>query len=610
MKRTIKNIINILIIVLSIIGYLITIHHTININIDYIDIVGIYSYIMFISIITLIASTFHKHNFKEVLKNKTITIIISFMILSFAYTYFTPKLVTKFDNTDYETLNETLHGRYYMISEDQLKIINSVKSYNVNKKYQADAKEYKYKDIFDKKEIANVYINLDNNNWQYLLQNAQDKPSVLTDKVKINDYTLKYAGLKTKGFSTLYHIWKSPFNRFSYTINFGKYINKDNGFKEKQNLLGVRKISLNSMLWDPTMMKEYLSYYLCTEMGLPTPDYNLANLYVNNNYKGVYLMVEGIDKALIKRTLNDDSEFTFKVEPAGGELIYDNRLDRFINENGEFDFSPILYDKEGNLVYPDKTLLMMYNGIWENDKENFEEIVDLLPTFFKSLKELTELANTKNKNTKEYEERLSKIIDVDSLARYWAVNTFLSNTDGYQGEVAVNYAIHMNKDGYITIIPWDYNLAFGGKYFKNTEEIINFDINNPLLGTTMEKRPLLNIIINNKTYNELYKKYLKDVITIASLGGTTSDNKEYPKDNLKAMLEDKKDYIVKQQEKDLDSFFYPETIAIANDNLAKLIELRSQAINNQLNNDNTKVESDIDIKTVGFRRDFVNIKKD
>ena len=39
---------------------------------------------------------------------------------------------------------------------------------------------------------------IDENNFNYLLQNAIDEPSVMTDSVTIGDQTIGYAGLKTK----------------------------------------------------------------------------------------------------------------------------------------------------------------------------------------------------------------------------------------------------------------------------------------------------------------------------------------------------------------------------------------------------------------------------
>jgi spore coat protein CotH len=560
---------------------------------------------IFIITIYLVSSFFFKCTFKEVLKNKSITIVVTYMILSILYIFITPRLLKVFDHNSY-ILNETGHGLYYSVSKDDLKTIKDVKRYKINEKLQS--KEDDYNVLFDKKDIANTYIDINNKNYGYVLEHALDKEYVLADGITINDYTIKYPGFKTKGFTTLNGTWELN-NRFSYTINFGKFINKDNGYDKKQNLLGLKKVSFNSMMGDPTYLKEYLSYYLFQEMDIPTPYYNLTNLYINNNYKGLYFMIEGIDDPLIERTINDGSKFTFKVDFNGADLIYDSQLDKYINEDGEFDFSKIIYDEDHNIIYPRNNVLTIYNGIWENDEDNFKDIVDYLPTFFKTLKELNELNKMKDKNTKEYEERLSKIIDIDLLARYTAVNSYIVNTDSYIGYLPVNYVIHMSKDGYLTIIPWDYNLAFGGIYFNDATDAVNFDINKPLLSDrSMSQRPLVNILINNDKYNKLYKKYLNDILIITSYGGTTSLNKTYDKDNFKNMIESKKDIIIENQKKDKESFFNSDQIKTANENLVKFIELRAKAVDNQLHNNNEKVKADFDIETIGSDK-FIKIKK-
>ena len=67
--------------------------------------------------------------------------------------------------------------------------------------------------------------------------------------------------------------------------------------------------------------------------------------------------------------------------------------------------------------------------------DTLEDIYEELPMFFKWMRKLNELSNEQNKNTIEYEEELNKILDVDSLLRYWAVNIYIINTDSYTTHV-------------------------------------------------------------------------------------------------------------------------------------------------------------------------------
>ncbi len=172
MKRVIKIIISILLLIISLIAYTISINYSFNINLKYLTMFRISSICIFIITIYLISSFFFKHTFKEVLKDKSITIVVTYMILSILYIFITPRLLKVFDHNSY-ILNETGHGLYYSVSKDDLKTIKDVKRYKINEKLQS--KEDDYNILFDKKDIANTYININNKNYGYVLEHALDK---------------------------------------------------------------------------------------------------------------------------------------------------------------------------------------------------------------------------------------------------------------------------------------------------------------------------------------------------------------------------------------------------------------------------------------------------
>lgn len=555
----------------------------------------------------LIMSHFNKKTFKETFKNsdKKIISVLLIIILTGGFTYLVSCISKNNLKIDESTSNNTKHGSDETVSKDDLYTIEDVKEddekYEINSDTQGKAKEGTYAKLFNKETIQDVKISIDENNWNYLLQNAIDKPTVLASSVSIGDDTVKYVGIKTKGNLTLKEVWNSSSDRFSFTINFGKYINTNNGYIDKQNLYGLRKVALNNIYGDATVMKEYLSYELMTKMGIPTPEYSLINLYINDEFYGVYMMVESIDSSLTQRTLGEKSDYLVKPESSGGDLIYDNSLDEYINDDGEFDFSSIIYDNSGNIIYPnDKSNpLYKYNGLWENDEDTFEDIVDMLPTIFKWMKTLNELNNTNNPNTDDYKLALEEIIDVDSLIRYFAVNTYLVNLDSYQSEKMQNYALYINETGRATIIPWDYNYSFGVYGLGSASDVINFDIYNPVINTTLKDRPLLNVILQNDEYKALYEKYLNDITIIASEGGITSDGDTYEENNFATILNKYNKLLNNIYENDPTAFYTLDEYNKATTSLKELIEQRSEAVLNQLNGNNEKVTTDINLRDMG-----------
>ena len=555
----------------------------------------------------LIMSHFNKKTFKETFKNsdKKIISVLLIIILTGGFTYLVSCISKNNLKIDESTSHNTKHGNDETVSKDDLYTIEDVKEddekYEINSDTQGKAKEGTYAKLFNKETIQDVKISIDENNWNYLLQNAIDKPTVLASSVSIGDDTVKYVGIKTKGNLTLKEVWNSSSDRFSFTINFGKYINTDNGYTVKQNLYGLRKVALNNIYGDATLMKEYLSYELMTKMGIQTPEYSLINLYINDEFYGVYMMVESIDSSLTQRTLGEKSDYLVKPESSGGDLIYDNSLDEYINDDGEFDFSSIIYDNSGNIIYPnDKSNpLYKYNGLWENDEDTFEDIVDMLPTIFKWMKTLNKLNNTDNPNTDDYKLALEEIIDVDSLIRYFAVNTYLVNLDSYQSEKMQNYALYINETGRATIIPWDYNYSFGVYGPGSASDVINFDIYNPVINTTLKDRPLLNVILQNDEYKALYEKYLNDITIIASEGGTTSDGDTYEENNFATILNKYNKLLNNIYGNDPTAFYTLDEYNKATTSLKELIEQRSEAVLNQLNGNNEKVTTDINLRDMG-----------
>lgn len=62
---------------------------------------------------------------------------------------------------------------------------------------------------------------------------------------------------------------------------------------------------------------------------------------------------------------------------------------------------------------------------------------------------------------KKLSEGDTSAVDTDAVAMYMAVHNFLCNGDSYTGSMVHNYYLY-EKDGVMSMIPWDYNLAFGG----------------------------------------------------------------------------------------------------------------------------------------------------
>ena len=79
---------------------------------------------------------------------------------------------------------------------------------------------------------------------------------------------------------------------------------------------------LNSLAYDPSMIRDYLSYTLAANMGNYAPRVKYIEVIVNDDYKGVYILTEKIkrdsDRVNLKKIDDEDTDFP---EVTGGYIV-------------------------------------------------------------------------------------------------------------------------------------------------------------------------------------------------------------------------------------------------------------------------------------------------
>lgn len=512
-----------------------------------------------------------------------------------------------------------------VITEDMLKGSESIPAdYALNQETQGAAKDGTYDRYFLKEDVQEVRIKVDENNLNYLLQNAGSKPTVMTDSVTIGDQTVRYTGLKTKGNYTLNATNQDDTSdRFSFTVNFGKYIKKKK-YGAKQNFFGANKISFNNFYFDRSMMVEYFAMRLMTEMGIPTPQYGLAKLYINDQFYGVYFMVEAMDSSIIEQAQNIDVDDVsdYLTKPAdstsgssdGSKLKYTSALDSLIQADGTFDLSSVL-KKNDNKEYEASGDLLKQQALWEGDSDTLQDVAETLPTVLSWEKKLNQLSSGKNfSDTKitvdsdEYVSLLNELMDVDEVIRYFAVHSFLVQLDdmfqNYQ-----NYGLYVDAKGKATVIPWDYDLSFGRYHPGNAEETANYDIDCMYWDMrNYSDFPLFNVIYQNKSLMKKYHQYMKDCSKIAALGGVTSDGRSYDAGYFNSYIETMTPKLKAAITADtmasnvsyLNGQNQPSDAMTALPNLAKVITMRAAGVAAQVEEIKTTVSgSGCNLGTVG-----------
>lgn len=151
-----------------------------------------------------------------------------------------------------------------------------------------------------------------------------------------------------------------------------------------------------------------------------------------------------------------------------------------------------------SLIYSDDEYTS-YSNIFNNAKTDISDTDK--DRLIASLKKLNENSD------------IEDIVNIEEVIRYFVVHNFVCNFDSYTGSMIHNYYLY-EEDGQLSMIPWDYNLAFGG-FVGGTDatSIVNYPIDTPVSGGTIESRPMLSWIFNNDDYTELYHQYFAEFIS-------------------------------------------------------------------------------------------------
>ena len=142
--------------------------------------------------------------------------------------------------------------------------------------------------------------------------------------------------------------------------------------------------------------------------------------------------------------------------------------------------------------------LSSYTNIWDSAKTDITETDQT--RLIESLKKLS-----------SYED-IESVVDIDEVIRYFVVHNYVCNGDSYTGSMIHNYYLY-EKDGVMSMIPWDYNLAFGTFQGGDANSTINTPIDSPISGGSSSDRPMWDWILSDEKYTEKYHHYFEEFLT-------------------------------------------------------------------------------------------------
>lgn len=270
-----------------------------------------------------------------------------------------------------------------------------------------------------------------------------DVPASMT----IDGVFLDSVGVKYKGNSS----FNNPGQKKSMKVDLNEFISG-----QKYN--GLKKFNLNNGFKDPTMLREKIALDFFNEIGVPAPRCSYAKVYFNNQYWGLFTLVEEVNKDFLAQRFAENDSNLYKGDPHG-DLKW-----------------------KGNIIsnyYPDYTL---ETNSTSNDWRGLVHLID-------------EINNTPPIS---FYDSLEAVLHTNHFLKIWAATNLFANLDSYIGSGHNYFLYHKAFDEHFEFIPWDVNESFGT--FSNN--LTATQIKNLSLFYTGNpgSRPLIEKMVANTTY--------------------------------------------------------------------------------------------------------------
>lgn len=186
---------------------------------------------------------------------------------------------------------------------------------------------------------------------------------------------------------------------------------KFNEFVKGQKFLGLKKMTLNSMVQDPSMVHETLAFAAFRAAGVPAPRTGYADVRLNGVEYGMHLNVETLDDVALERIFGD-----FEAPP---QHLYEGgfKVDVVPGAAGEFEVD------EGD----------------EDDRSDLEALIDAVAAV----------------SPASFSARVAGTADLDEMTRMWAVERYIGHWDSYSSPTPPNnYYLYSNPAGVFQMLPW------------------------------------------------------------------------------------------------------------------------------------------------------------
>ena len=253
--------------------------------------------------------------------------------------------------------------------------------------------------LFDSTNVIEVELTLPQESYDAL---KKEPYKYVRGSVKVTSrgktYEAEDIGVRLKGGQS----FKPITEKAAFKLKFDE-------FQKGRKFLGLRRLTLNNMVDDPTAMRETLAYRVFREASLPAARTGYARVRVNGELYGLYVVLEAYDEVAMHRWFKNTRH------------VYEGSVDLYKGQAQSFDVDV------GS----------------KSDRSDLEALI----------------AAINDAPTETWYDDVSYVADLYQMIGMWAAENYVGQTDGYAA-AANNYFLHSNKEGYFRMLPWGMDRTF------------------------------------------------------------------------------------------------------------------------------------------------------
>jgi spore coat protein CotH len=311
--------------------------------------------------------------------------------------------------------------------------------------------------FFNDGVLHEIRLSVNTRDLQVLKDHWLDKTYYPAD-FRWNNQVVRNVGIRSRGGGS-----RRP-NKLSLRVDMNRYT-------DGQTFLGLRSFILRNTSQDPSYMRERLAMGFFRRLGIPAVREAHARVFINNQYAGLFTIVESPDTDYLRKSLGENTGRLY-------EFHFDN--DTFLAGQGAFTFR--FLGSNPSLYVPSP----FQPQTFEDDPQG-----DVIARWMQAISDL---------GNPDWRGGVSAFLDLPGFIRHLAIENFLAEEDGLTGDYGPNnfYLYRFANTTRFQFLPWDKSNAFYDVFFSIFRNIRNGpdELRNVLVLRALDEPDLLQLYLD------------------------------------------------------------------------------------------------------------------